>query len=386
MVFQSFKQLWKSWGLYGAFAIVLLIMWNTNVLFQIVKKEERIKMELWATAQQEIAESADLSRSYGNLAFDVLQKIGVTPMIQVDEEGKIVDFKNIEWDQAADPDSTQLYQRLNELKAENAPLPIIYKDLIDQSLYYGDSPLLVKLQYYPLALLLILFLFGGLLYFFFQTNKAAEQNRLWAGMAKETAHQIGTPLSSLMGWIALMKEQNIAPDSLQEMQKDIERLEVITERFSKVGSLPELMPEDIVKVCRETIDYLQKRTGNQIVWEVDLPQKEIILPLNASLLSWTLENLVKNGLDAMKGMGSLGVSIEEKKSEVRILVQDQGSGIAPKALKKIFRPGFTTKSRGWGLGLSLAKRIVHDYHQGFIQVKESQLGQGTTFEIMLPKT
>ena len=386
MVFQSFKQLWKSWGLYGAFAIVLLIMWNTNVLFQIVKKEERIKMELWATAQQEIAKSADLSRSYGNLAFDVLQKIGVTPMIQVDEEGKIVDFKNIEWDQAADPDSTQLYQRLNELKAENAPLPIVYKDLIDQSLYYGDSPLLVKLQYYPLALLLILFLFGGLLYFFFQTNKAAEQNRLWAGMAKETAHQIGTPLSSLMGWIALMKEQNIAPDSLQEMQKDIERLEVITERFSKVGSLPELMQQDIVKVCRETIDYLQKRTGNQVVWEVDLPQKEISLPLNAPLLSWTLENLVKNGLDAMKGMGSLGVSIEEKKSEVRILVQDQGSGIAPKALKKIFRPGFTTKSRGWGLGLSLAKRIVHDYHQGFIQVKESQLGQGTTFEIMLPKT
>ena len=386
MVFQSFKQLWKSWGLYGAFAIVLLIMWNTNVLFQIVKKEERIKMELWATAQQEIAKSADLSRSYGNLAFDVLQKIGVTPMIQVDEEGKIVDFKNIEWDQAADPDSTQLYQRLNELKAENAPLPIVYKDLIDQSLYYGDSPLLVKLQYYPLALLLILFLFGGLLYFFFQTNKAAEQNRLWAGMAKETAHQIGTPLSSLMGWIALMKEQNIAPDSLQEMQKDIERLEVITERFSKVGSLPELMQQDIVKVCRETIDYLQKRTGNQVVWEVDLPQKEISLPLNAPLLSWTLENLVKNGLDAMKGMGSLGVSIEEKKSEVRILVQDQGSGIAPKALKKIFRPGFTTKSRGWGLGLSLAKRIVHDYHQGFIQVKESQLGKGTTFEIMLPKT
>ena len=385
MVFQSFKQLWKSWGLYGAFAIVLLIMWNTNVLFQIVKKEERVKMELWATAQQEIAESSDLSRSYGNLAFDVLQKIGVTPMIQVDEQGKIVDFKNIEWDSTTDPDSTQLYQRLKALKAENAPIPIVYKDLINQSLYYGDSPLLVKLQYYPLALLLILLLFGGLLYFFFQTNKAAEQNRLWAGMAKETAHQIGTPLSSLMGWIALMKEQNVAPDSLHEMQKDIERLEVITERFSKVGSLPELMPQDIVSVCRETIAYLQKRTGNQVEWQLDLPAQEIILPLNASLLSWTLENLVKNGLDAMKGIGSLGVSIQEQKSEVRILVQDQGSGIAPEALKKIFRPGFTTKSRGWGLGLSLAKRIVHDYHQGFVQVKESKLGQGTTFEIMLPK-
>ena len=360
-------------------------MWNTNVLFQIVKKEERIKMELWATAQQEIAESSDLSRSYGNLAFDVLQKIGVTPMIQVDEQGKIVDFKNIEWDNTTDPDSIQLYQRLKALKTENAPIPIVYKDLINQSLYYGDSPLLVKLQYYPLALLLILLLFGGLLYFFFQTNKAAEQNRLWAGMAKETAHQIGTPLSSLMGWIALMKEQDVSPDFLHEMQKDIERLEVITERFSKVGSLPELMPQDIVSVCRETIAYLQKRTGNQVEWQLDLPAQEIILPLNASLLSWTLENLVKNGLDAMKGIGSLGVSIQEQKSEVRILVQDQGSGIAPEALKKIFRPGFTTKSRGWGLGLSLAKRIVHDYHQGFIQVKESKLGQGTTFEIMLPK-
>lgn len=385
MVFQSFKHLWKSWGLYGAFAIVLLIMWNTNVLFQIVKKEERVKMELWAIAQQEIAESSDLSRSYGNLAFDVLQKIGVTPMIQVDEQGNIIDFKNIEWDPIADPDSIQLYQQLKELKRENAPLPIVYKDLINQNLYYGDSPLLVKLQYYPLALLLILLLFGGLLYFFFQTNKAAEQNRLWAGMAKETAHQIGTPLSSLMGWIALMKEQNIAPDSLAEMQKDIERLEVITERFSKVGSLPELSAQDLVKVCKETIAYLQKRTGNQVAWELDLPEKEIILPLNASLLSWTLENLIKNGLDAMKGIGSLGVTIQEQKNEVSILVRDQGSGIAPKALKQIFKPGFTTKSRGWGLGLSLAKRIVHDYHQGFIQVKESKLDQGTTFEIMLPK-
>jgi len=378
VVFQSFKHLWKSWGLYGAFAIVLLIMWNTNV-------QERIKMELWATAQQEIAESSDLSRSYGNLAFDVLQKIGVTPMIQVDEQGNIIDFKNIEWDHIADPDSIQLYQQLKELKRENAPLPIVYKDLINQNLYYGDSPLLVKLQYYPLALLLILLLFGGLLYFFFQTNKAAEQNRLWAGMAKETAHQIGTPLSSLMGWIALMKEQNIAPDSLAEMQKDIERLEVITERFSKVGSLPELSAQDLVKVCKETIAYLQKRTGNQVAWELDLPEKEIILPLNASLLSWTLENLIKNGLDAMKGIGSLGVTIQEQKNEVSILVRDQGSGIAPKALKQIFKPGFTTKSRGWGLGLSLAKRIVHDYHQGFIQVKESKLDQGTTFEIMLPK-
>lgn len=385
MVFESFKRLWKSWGLYGTFAIVVLILWNTNVLFQIVKQEERIKMELWATAQQELAESSDLSRSYGNLAFDVLQKIGVTPMIQVDEKGHIVDYKNIAWEATSDPDSLALYQELETLKKQNAPLPIVYKDLINQTLYYGDSPLLVKLQYYPLALLLILLLFGGLLYFFFQTSKASEQNRLWAGMAKETAHQIGTPLSSLMGWITLLKEQHIAPASLEEMQKDIERLEIITERFSKVGSLPELTPTDIVAISQETIDYLKKRTGSQIEWQLDFPNHAITVPLNPALLSWTLENLIKNGLDAMKGIGPLGVQILDKKREVRIYVTDRGSGISPKALKKIFRPGFTTKGRGWGLGLSLVKRIVHDYHQGYVQVKETKLGKGTTFEIILPK-
>ena len=384
-MFNSLQSVWKSWGLYGAFAIVLLIVWNTNILFQLVKEEERNKMELWATAQKELVESNDLSRDFGTLAFDVLQKIGVAPMIQVNEAGKIVDFKNIAWSVKEDPDSLQLYAVLEEIKLQNAPIPIVYSDIINQKLYYGDAPLLVKLRYYPLALLLILLLFGGLLYFFFQTNKAAEQNRLWAGMAKETAHQIGTPLSSLMGWIALLKEQEIAPASVEEMQKDIERLEVITERFSKVGSLPDLEEGDIVALTQSTIDYLKKRTGSQVEWEVHLPTSSIHLPLNAALLSWTLENLVKNGLDAMKGIGRLRIDLIDKKNEVRIWVQDEGSGIASKDLKQLFRPGFTTKSRGWGLGLSLARRIIHDYHNGFIQVKSTQLGKGTTFELMLPK-
>ena len=384
-MFNSLQSVWKSWGLYGAFAIVLLIVWNTNILFQLVKEEERNKMELWATAQKELVESNDLSRDFGTLAFDVLQKIGVAPMIQVNEAGKIVDFKNIAWSVKEDPDSLQLYAVLEEIKLQNAPIPIVYRDIINQKLYYGDAPLLVKLRYYPLALLLILLLFGGLLYFFFQTNKAAEQNRLWAGMAKETAHQIGTPLSSLMGWIALLKEQEIAPASVEEMQKDIERLEVITERFSKVGSLPDLEEGDIVALTQSTIDYLKKRTGSQVEWEVHLPNSSIHLPLNAALLSWTLENLVKNGLDAMKGIGRLRIDLIDKRNEVRIWVQDEGSGIASKDLKQLFRPGFTTKSRGWGLGLSLARRIIHDYHNGFIQVKSTQLGQGTTFELMLPK-
>lgn len=384
-MFRSFQSLWKNWGLLGAFAIVSLILWNTYILFQVVKKEERTKMELWATAQKELVESNDLSRDYGSLSFDVLQKIGVTPMIQVTEKGKIIDYRNIEWNSQEDPDSLELYAILAKLKKENDPIPIVYKDIINQNLYYGDSLLLVKLQYYPLALLLIILLFGGLLYFFFQTNKAAEQNRLWAGMAKETAHQIGTPLSSLMGWIDLLKEQNIAPASIEEMQKDIERLEVITERFSKVGSLPELELKDLVQITKDTIRYLQQRTGKQIQWDVELPKKEILLPLNASLLSWTMENLVKNGLDSMKGIGRLQLQLLEFDNEVHFLVKDEGSGIAPENLKKIFQPGFTTKKRGWGLGLSLAHRIIREYHNGSIKVKESKLGKGTTFEIILPK-
>ena len=384
-MFRSFQSLWKNWGLLGAFAIVSLILWNTYILFQVVKNEERTKMELWATAQKELVESNDLSRDYGTLSFDVLQKIGVTPMIQVTEKGKIIDYRNIEWYSQEDPDSLELYAILAKLKKETDPIPIVYKDIINQNLYYGDSLLLVKLQYYPLALLLIILLFGGLLYFFFQTNKAAEQNRLWAGMAKETAHQIGTPLSSLMGWIDLLKEQNIAPASIEEMQKDIERLEVITERFSKVGSLPELELKDVVQITKDTIRYLQQRTGKQIQWYVELPKKEILLPLNASLLSWTMENLVKNGLDSMKGIGRLQLQLLEFDNEVHFLVKDEGSGIAPENLKKIFQPGFTTKTRGWGLGLSLAHRIIREYHNGSIKVKESKLGKGTTFEIILPK-
>jgi len=385
VVFRSFQSLWKNWGLLGAFAIVSLILWNTYILFQVVKNEERTKMELWATAQKELVESNDLSRDYGTLSFDVLQKIGVTPMIQVNEKGEIIDFRNIEWNPQKDPDSLELYAILAQLKKENDPIPIVYKDIINQNLYYGDSLLLVKLQYYPLALLLIILLFGSLLYFFFQTNKAAEQNRLWAGMAKETAHQIGTPLSSLMGWIDLLKEQNIAPASIEEMQKDIERLEVITERFSKVGSLPELELKDVVQITKDTIRYLQQRTGKQIQWDVELPKKEILLPVNASLVSWTMENLVKNGLDSMKGIGRLQLQLLEFDKEVHFLVKDQGSGIAPENLKKIFQPGFTTKTRGWGLGLSLAHRIIREYHNGSIRVKESKLGKGTTFEIILPK-
>ena len=375
----------RPWVLLSVFAIVALILWNTNILFQILKVEERTKMELWATAQQELIENSDLSRDYGILAFDVLQKIGVTPMIKVNASGHIKDFKNIAWEVQRDPDSLKLYALLQELKLENEPIAIRYKDVVNQTLYYGDSELLKKLQYYPLALLLIIALFAAVLFFFFQTSKVSEQNRLWAGMAKETAHQIGTPLSSLMGWITLLKEQKIAPASVDEMEKDVDRLSVITERFSKVGSLPELHHHDIAQATQEAIRYLKKRSSQLILWTWDIPENEIKIPINLPLYSWTLENLIKNGIDAMKGQGSLAIELVERKTEVVVCVSDMGQGIAPKNVKRIFNPGFTTKQRGWGLGLSLVRRIIVDYHQGSVAVLKTELGKGTTFEIRLKK-
>ena len=375
----------KPWVLLSVFVIVALILWNTNILFQILKEEERTKMELWATAQQELIENSDLSRDYGILAFDVLQKIGVTPMIQVNASGYIKDFKNIGWDIQRDPDSLKLYDLLSELKLENAPIAIRYKEVVNQTLYYGDSELLKKLQYYPLALLLIMVLFAAVLFFFFQTSRVSEQNRLWAGMAKETAHQIGTPLSSLMGWITLLKEQNIAPTSVDEMEKDVDRLTVITERFSKIGSLPELHDHDVARATEEAILYLKKRSSQLIQWTWDVPTNEIRIPINLPLYSWTLENLIKNGIDAMKGQGGLTIELVERKNEVVVRVSDTGQGIAPKNVKRIFNPGFTTKQRGWGLGLSLVRRIIVDYHQGSIAVLKTEMGKGTTFEIRLKK-
>ncbi len=372
----------NSW-LLGAFFIVALILWNTNILFQNLKKEERSKMELWGMAQQELIENSTVN----NLTFHLIfRQTWINPMIQVDEKGKIIGHKNIDWDPALE-DSLIIYEQLDRIKRENQPILIHYRDSlsnINQKLYYGNSVLLKKLQYYPLALLLIIFLFGAVLYFVFKTSKISEQNRLWAAMAKETAHQIGTPLSSMIGWITLLQEKGKS-EALDEMAKDIERLKVITDRFSKVGSLPELKTVDIVKETRKTLQYLEKRSSDLIHFRSELPKKKVMLPLNSQLFSWTLENLIKNGIDAMRGKGKISLILNEQAHAIHIEIIDTGSGIKKEHFKKIFNPGFTSKKRGWGLGLSLAKRIIVDYHKGKISVKSSELNKGTTFEIILKK-
>jgi two-component system, sporulation sensor kinase D len=375
----------NSWLIF-AFAIVILILWNTTVLFRNLSEEERNKMELWVMAQKAYIQNQNLS----NLTFEILKRADQNPMIQVDAQEQILEIRNIEWDQKSG-DSTVLYRLLEKIKLENKPLLIQYRDssgqlLIDQKLYYGNSATLKKLQYYPMALLLIIFLFGAVLFFGYKTARIAEQNRLWAAMAKETAHQIGTPLTSMMGWITLLKEKGPLTSPLVEIEKDIDRLKLITARFSKVGSTPDLSQKDVVSVLTSTVNYLKKRSSKQVKFLLDLPNDKILLPLNAELLSWTFENLIKNAIDAMKGKGPLHISLKEMPQTVEILFQDSGGGMRKDIATQIFKPGYTTKKRGWGLGLSLAKRIVEEFHSGKISLLKTEIGKGSVFQVLLNKT
>lgn len=384
----SFVERIKNSWLYVVFLIVALILWNTYLLFDRLKTEERKKMELWAMAQKESVQN----QAPNNLTLEVLLQTGTNPMIQVNATGKIIGHKNISW--SATQDSALLYQQLDRFRGQNQPIAIFYKEagsenpLVDQKLYYGDSQMLRKLQYYPLALLLIIFLFGLVLYYVLKTLRVSEQNRLWAAMAKETAHQIGTPLSSMLGWIALGKEGQLVSQTepFSEMEKDVNRLQLITERFSKIGSLPTLQPLDINKLLKETVIYLENRTASQVTIKTRYKTDPVIIAGNAALLSWTLENLIKNGIDAMKGAGELQIWLEVLPKKIYLFVQDQGLGVARVHRKKIFNPGYSTKKRGWGLGLSLAKRIIENYHQGRLELHQTEVGKGTTFRITLARS
>ncbi|WP_338377769.1 HAMP domain-containing sensor histidine kinase [uncultured Flavobacterium sp.] len=361
----------------SSFLIVLLILWNTYNFFQIFKNEERNKMELWANAQKTLV-STDESE-YLNLILFIQQTNTTIPIIVTNDNDEIITFANI--DEPISNDSIKLDNYLKDLKTENKPI-----QMENQLLYYANSPLLTKLKYYPIALLLIIILFGAVVYNFYRATKMSTQNKLWAGMAKETAHQIGTPLSSLIGWLEILKLDNIEPSTIEEIEKDINRLQTITDRFSKVGSEPVLEVKDIIEETKSSFDYLKDRSSKQIDFKFIAPNKKINVAINPALHSWTIENLVKNAIDAMKGKGNLTLAIEEKEDYVRIKVTDSGKGIPKSSFTKVFEPGFTTKKRGWGLGLSLTKRIVQEYHKGKIKVAQSEIGKGTTMQISLKKT
>jgi len=363
-----------------SFLIISLILWNTYTFFQIFKNEERIKMNLWANASKTLInadENTDL-----DLPLEIINNNNSVP-VMLTMYGKVISSKNIPDEIIEDKDKLSAY--LANLKNENEPILIEYAPGKQQQVYYGNSALLKKLKYYPVALLLIIFLFGALIYNFYKSTKMATQNKLWAGMAKETAHQIGTPLSSLIGWVEILKTEDIDQSITVEIEKDIERLQTITDRFSKIGSVPVLEEHNIITETLHIYEYLQSRFSKQVTFSYNAPEKPIMVMINPTLHSWTIENLVKNAIDAMKGKGSLALQIEQDAHHVKINIKDSGTGIAKNQFKTIFEPGFTTKKRGWGLGLSLTKRIVEEYHSGKIKVLHSEIGKGTTFQISLNK-
>ena len=358
-----------------SFVIIVLILWNTFSFFQIFKNEERIKMQNWAESQKTLL-NADLDTDI-ELPLKIIQNASIP--ILVIENDSLKNSLNVDDEIIKDPKKTT--ELMLDLQSQNVPIQFEYLPNKVWKLYYGDSELLKKLKFYPLALILIIVLFGTLVYNFYKSTKTATENKLWAGMAKESAHQIGTPLSSLIGWLEILKIENVSDSTISEIEKDIKRLETITDRFSKIGSVPILELCDIVEETNKSYLYLISRFSKQVNFSFRSPSEKILVAINPVLHSWTIENLIKNAIDAMKGKGQIIVEIEKDINLVHIRVSDTGKGIAKNQFKQIFEPGFTTKKRGWGLGLSLSKRIIAEYHKGEIKVIKSEVDHGTTFQI-----
>ena len=367
-----------------SFSIVTLILWNTYSFFKRFKNEERLKMEIVATAMKQFATNQDLDADV-SLEDKIIKSNTNIPMILVDENGNIGANSYLNLDPVKAKDPVYLLEQLEIMKEQNSPIEINFAKNRTQYIYYRNSDLLNKLSYYPLALILILTLFLTVIYMMFTSSKVAEQNKLWTGMAKETAHQIGTPLSSLLGWIAILKMENVNDKYVDEIEKDVHRLNTIANRFSKIGSLPTLKKLDIIAVTKNAYEYLEYRSSKQISFSFNTSETNLYSTINDELYSWVIENLIKNAIDAMLGKGELAVAITADAKKIKIDITDTGKGMAKSQFKKIFKPGFTTKKRGWGLGLSLSKRIIEDYHKGKIVVKNSEINKGTTFQIVLDK-
>ena len=380
---------WKSKGRLVIFVIltatVVFILWS---LFKLVKQteiDERQRMEVWALAQKQFVKDINLNDDVDPLIFEVLTSENSIPMIVVDEHDNIISFNNIDSQRALLKDSLILKNILKDLKKQNDPIEIVFENAVNQRMYYGQSTILEKIKLYPIALLLLLLTISGLVFFYLRTSQIALQNKLWTGMAKETAHQLGTPLSSLMGWVSILKVKGIEDSITSPMENDLNRLETITNRFSKIGSPPDKKNTDIVRASRDVFDYLTGKASKGITFTFYSSSDEIHLKINKELYCWVVENLLNNAIDAVVGKGKIDLSLMEEKDRVLINVIDSGKGIPKRLVKRIFQPGFTTKKRGWGLGLSLCRRIIEDYHQGSIQIRSTSKNEGTHFEIVLHK-
>ena len=384
MEFYFKKRRWKILLLLLAVGISIASFLYTNWLVKKMAVEERKNVELWAEATRILASPDINSNQDITFLVDIISRNTSIPIIIADSLDRILENKNISFSE--DNKDKVLLRVLQTMKEENEPIIISISEKEKQFLYYRDSVLLENLKYYPVIQFTVVFLFILIAYFAFNSSRNAEQNQVWVGMSKETAHQLGTPISSLMAWVELLKMQNIDENLIKEFEKDTQRLQKITERFSKIGSTPELLHTNVAETIQSTVDYLITRSSGKVkfILNFDL-NKKYEVPLNASLFSWVIENLCKNAIDAMNNSGTIQVSISEKGDQVFIDVSDTGKGISKAYFKTVFQPGFTTKKRGWGLGLSLAKRIVENYHKGKIFLKQSEINKGTTFRIVLNK-
>ena len=390
------KQKWKFVLIGFAILIGISSLFVTNMLVKELKLEERKKIELWAAATNQLVNltgEGDFS-----LAIKVISENNNIPVILVDDCDTILESRNFEIYTKVDSfffsigvlSPTEitpefLRKELTSIK-ENGETPIEVPIIGDtQWIYYKDSVLLNRLRFYPIYQLGFIGIFMFIAYFIFSSSRRSEQNQVWAGMAKETAHQLGTPLSSLMAWLELLKSKEGMKEMVVEMEKDIIRLETITARFSKIGSKPNLETINIIELLKESTNYLKSRFPEKVNIKMNFEKEEVLVPVSQVLLNWVIENICKNAVDAIKGKGEIEVSVIEEKTHVLINISDNGEGINRSILKNIFKPGVTSKKRGWGLGLSLSKRIVEQYHKGSLFVMQSEKGVGTTLTIKLPK-
>ena len=375
------KETWKFWLLVFAIIIGISSLFVTNSLVKSLAYEEKKKIEIWAYATNQMVNISDDGNF--SLAIKVMESNENIPIILADENDSILNYRNL--NPINEITDEYLQKQLAIMKEQNEPIEIQVFEDYKQLLYYKDSILLTRLRYYPMFQLGLITLFMFIAYLAFSSARKAEQNQVWAGMAKETAHQLGTPLSSLMAWVELLKSKEETKDMVLEMEKDVSRLETITDRFSKIGSKPTLKDENIVQVVVEATNYLKSRLPEKVLIELHSETSSIIVPVSVVLLNWVIENICKNAVDAMKGEGLIKIEMEEDESYVKIQINDTGKGIEPELISSIFKPGVTSKKRGWGLGLSLSKRIIEEYHKGKIFVKSSVEGKGTTFSILLQK-
>ena len=376
---------WRTALALVAIAIVSATIFFSDFLSKKIAREEKQKIEQWVEAVKEVSNPGSLQTTLsGKILTENSKDI---PMLAVNEKDSILDHYNLDTFEIAH-NKNFLKNKLAEFKKLNAP--IVWKNPFDTTqnnkVYYGESSLLKQIRYFPLIQLLVAALFIIVILVAVSTRNKSTQNQVWAGMAKETAHQLGTPLSSLQGWVEMLKDQDGNENIAFEMSKDVDRLKLVSDRFGKIGSTPQLEETNIVQQVNEMVSYIKRRAPEKVIFSVNSGNEtDIPVMINAPLFDWVIENLLKNALDAMDGKGSIAVAIKNETAQVMVDIKDSGKGIASKNLSQVFKPGFTTKKRGWGLGLSLSKRIIQQYHKGEIYVKTSEPGQGTTFRIVLKK-